>query len=103
MWYKLRPVLRRKLSLTLLAIIAVQLLGLVAFASVCFEPCPDDSDDSSCPPVCATCTSCTHSRQAIVRAADGFPIVSAAHAFHSRVAAPPSLIAADIFHVPLPG
>ncbi len=97
-------VLRRGLSLTLIAILAVQLLGAVAFASVCFEPCPDDTEESSCPPVCATCTTCTHSRQAIVQtSAAGIPVASGRHSFLPQAAMPTSAIAADIFHVPLPG
>lgn len=96
--------LRRGLSLTLLAILAVQLLGVVAFASVCYEPCPDDTSESSCPPVCATCATCTHSRQAIVETnVDGVPAMSTRDAFVMQAAAPASAIAADIFHVPLPG
>jgi len=104
MWYKSRPMPRRALSLTLLAIIAVQLLGSMAFAAVCFEPCPDDSDESSCPPICATCTTCTHSRQAIVRVeGDGMVFVQSPHAFLPQVFAASSPLVSDIFHVPLLG
>lgn len=102
MWYNARPVLRRGMTLTLLAIIAVQLLGGITLASACFEPCPDDTSESSCPPICATCTTCAHSRHAIVQASvGGVPIVSALDAFLSQVAAPTSRHAVDIFHVPL--
>ena len=95
---------RRGLSVTLLVILAVQLLGSMAFASVCLEPCPDDTEGTSCPPVCALCTSCTRAQQAIVESAViGAPEVAA------RTLPPLQLIAAsvtrgdDIFHVPLPG
>ena len=95
---------RRALTIAMLAVFAAQLLGAVAFASVCFEPCPDDSEESSCPPVCALCTSCTHAQQAIVQAHGG-PVVVAAtsHLFEAQHSAFPSQPAADIFHVPLLG
>lgn len=90
--------------MTLLVLIAVQLLGAMAFASVCVEPCPDDTEDSSCPPVCALCTSCTHAQTAIVQhAASGLPLVAAHRFVPQPAAAASSRLAADIFHVPLPG
>jgi hypothetical protein len=103
-WYNSRPMLRRGLSVTLLVLIAVQLLGSMAFASVCLEPCPDDTEETSCPPVCALCTSCTHSQTAIVPyGASETPLTST----HRFVAQPPtsptSQLAAEIFHVPLLG
>jgi len=102
MWYKSRPMLRRGLSLTLLALLAVQLLGAVAFASVCLEPCPDETNSSSCPPICAACTTCTHSRPAIVQSqSDGAAFTTTPHLFPQEVAAATSAAAADIFHVPL--
>jgi hypothetical protein len=104
MWYNPRPAMRRTLSMTLLAMIALQLLSGMAFATVCFEPCPDDADGTSCPPVCAVCTSCTHAQTAIVQhVAVGVPLM----AEHRFVAQPPawtsSQRAVDIFHVPLRG
>ena len=103
MWYNSR-LMRRGLSVTLLVLIAVQLLGAMAFASVCPEPCPNDAEGTSCPPVCALCTSCTHAQTAIVQhAASETPLPST----HRFVAPPPaalsSQLAADIFHVPLLG
>jgi hypothetical protein len=104
MWYNPRPTMRRKVSMTLLALIALQLLGGVAFASVCLEPCPDDTEETSCPPVCVVCTSCTHSQTAIVQhASTGSPFTTA-HRFVPQLStSPSSRLAADIFHVPLPG
>jgi hypothetical protein len=104
MWYNPRPMLRRNVSIALLAMIALQLLGGMAFASVCVEPCPDDTEESSCPPVCALCTSCTHAQTGIVQhAASSTPLTST----HRFVAQPPtspaSQLADDIFHVPLLG
>jgi len=95
---------RRGLSVMLLALIAVQLLGSMAFASVCLEPCPDDTEGTSCPPVCALCTSCTHAQTAIVpHATSGSPLTSL-HRFAAQpTASPSSQLAADIFHVPLFG
>ena len=102
MWYKARPVLRRGLLLTLLALIAVQLLGGVALASVCDETCPDDADESSCPPICATCATCPHSRHAIVQTrVDVAPSPTALPPLVSSTQPPSSPLAADIFHVPL--
>lgn len=95
---------RRGLSVTLLVVLAVQLLGSMAFASVCLEPCPDDTEETSCPPVCALCTSCTHAQTAIVQhASGGMPLMSTHRFVPQRPASPSSQLAADIFHVPLPG
>ena len=90
--------------MTLLVLIALQLLGGMAFASVCSEPCPDDAEGTSCPPVCAVCTSCTHAQTAIVQHAAASTQVTTTHRFVSQpVTSPSSQLAADIFHVPLPG
>jgi hypothetical protein len=95
---------RRALSLMLLAILAVQLLGAIAFASVCVERCPDDAGDSDCPPVCATCATCTHSRIAIVQGGiESLAFAATAHAFPPQVFAASASFAMDIFHVPLAG
>jgi hypothetical protein len=95
---------RRALSWTLLALVALQLLGSMAFAAVCFEPCPDDTGESSCPPVCTTCATCAHSRQAILQGAfDGVAFDRAPHAFPPQVLSASTPPASDIFHVPLHG
>jgi hypothetical protein len=90
--------------MTLLAIIALQLLGGIAFASVCLEPCPDDSEDTSCSPVCAICATCTHAQAAIVQNSTVVaPFLSSrALTGHQPVAASWPL-GDDIFHVPLRG
>lgn len=96
--------MRRTVSMTLLALIALQLLGGVALASVCVEPCPDDTDETSCPPVCALCTGCTHAQTAIVQHAATWTLFTATHRFVAQPPAPlSSQLAADIFHVPLLG
>jgi hypothetical protein len=101
MWYNSRPMLRRGLTVTLLAIIAVQLLGAMAFASVCLEPCPDDGDGQTCPPVC---TSCTRAQQAILDAmVIGAPEVAAQNILPFQFSASPTTREDDIFHVPLLG
>jgi hypothetical protein len=104
MWYNPRPTMGRRVSMTLLALIALQLLSGMAFASFCPEPCADDTKGTSCPPVCAVCTSCTHAQTAIVQhAASGTPLTST-HRFVAQLPAfPASQVAADIFHVPLLG
>jgi hypothetical protein len=95
---------RRGLSVTLLVVFAVQLLGAMAFASVCLEPCPDDVDGASCPPVCALCTSCTHAQTAIVQhALNAMPLMSTQPLVQQLPAATSSQLADDIFHVPLLG
>lgn len=96
---------RRSLTVTLLALLAVQLLGGLVFASVCPEPCPDDAPGATCPPICALCTSCTHAQQAIVQQTPvtAVELITAPHVFPSRDGAAPSQLAADIFHVPLLG
>jgi hypothetical protein len=95
---------RRGLSVTLLVLIAVQLLGSMAFASVCLEPCPDDTQGTSCPPVCALCTSCTHAQTAIVQhTASGLPLMSTHRFVPQTPTSPCSQVATDIFHVPLLG
>lgn len=104
LWYNEQRMFRRGLSLALLAILAVQLLGGLALASACFEPCADDAEESSCPLVCALCTSCTHVQPAIAgEATPGACPVAAERYVASRVTARPLQLAADIFHVPLAG
>ena len=104
MWYNSRPMRRRGLSMTLLVLFAVQLLGSMAFASVCLEPCPDDTEETSCPPVCALCTSCTHAQTGIVQhAASSTPLTSTHRFVPQPPTSPTSQLAADIFHVPLAG
>jgi hypothetical protein len=104
MWYNPRPTMRRKVSMTILALIALQLLSGMAFASVCPEPCPDDAKGTSCPPVCVLCTSCTHAQTAIVQHAPTSMPFTSTHRFVAQLAASPSSrVATDIFHVPLPG
>lgn len=104
MWYNSRPMLRRALTLTFFAVVVLQLVGGMALASACFEPCPDDSEQSSCPPTCAVCTTCTHAQPAIVQQTG---IGGALSGACDRVPhAPPSVPAQvpdDIFHVPLRG
>lgn len=96
--------MRRALFATLLVILAVQLLGGMAFASVCPEPCADDAPGAGCPPICALCTSCTHAQTAIVpHALNGAPLIASQQFLHPQVPAVPSQRAHDIFHVPLPG
>lgn len=104
MWYNTRPMSRRGLTVTLLVVLAVQLLGAIAFASVCFEPCPDDRDGGTCPPVCTLCTSCTRAQQAIVAATVlGAPEVSRQELLPFQLSASPATHEEDIFHVPLLG
>lgn len=88
--------------MTLLVLLAV--LGAMTIGSVCPEPCPDDTDESSCPPICALCTTCTHAQTAIVQQAAGAsPVTSAQSIASSPSSSTPSQLADDIFHVPLPG
>lgn len=104
MWYNARPMLRRNVSVALLAIVALQLLGGAAFASVCPEPCPDDAEGTGCPPLCALCTSCTHAQTAIVQDwTNGLPFLSAARFLPPQPGSTSQQLADDIFHVPLPG
>jgi len=95
---------RRGLTVTLLAILAVQLLGGMALASACPEPCPDDTEDTGCPPVCALCTSCTHAQTAIVQHASArMPLMATQRVVPQQAASTSSPRTDDIFHVPLPG
>ena len=104
MWYNSRLMHRRGLSVTLLVILALQLLGSMAFASVCPEPCPDDTESSSCPPVCALCTSCTHAQTGIVQhSASGMPLMSTHRFMPQQPTSTSAPLADDIFHVPLLG
>lgn len=96
--------LRRALTLTLLAVLAVQFLGAIALTSICVEPCPDDTEETSCPPVCALCTSCTHSQTAIVQhGAKSAPLMALLPFATQQTVASSSALADDIFHVPLLG
>jgi len=95
---------RRGLCLTLLVIFAVQLLGGMALASACPEPCFDDADGTGCPPICALCTSCTHAQTGIVQhSASGMPVMSMHRFVAQQSASPSSQLADDILHVPLLG
>lgn len=95
---------RRVLSLVLLAILAVPLLGGTIAASVCTEPCPDEGETESCPPVCTLCTGCTHAQTAVVTgSASGTPRVAAERLVAAAAERAPSSRTDDIFHVPLPG
>jgi hypothetical protein len=94
--------LRRALAVTLLVLFAV--LGAMTLGSVCPEPCPDDTEETSCPPICAVCTSCTHAQTAIVQhAAGAAPMIATKNIVSSLSSATPSQLADDIFHVPLRG
>lgn len=96
--------LRRGLALTLLLLVALQLAGAMAFVSVCEDQCPDDTETSSCPPICALCTTCTHSQQAIVqRDAANPPVLHAQPMVTPQRTSGSLQLAADIFHVPLFG
>jgi hypothetical protein len=95
---------RSGLSVTLLLLFAVQLFGSMALASLRVDPCPDDTEGTSCPPICALCTSCTHAQSTIAQhAPTGTPIVATQSFVEPAPAAPSSQLADDIFHVPLPG
>lgn len=88
----------------LLAVLVAPLAGAIVLTSICVEPCPDDTEETSCPPVCALCTSCTHAQTAIVQHASNDVPLKALRPFAAQhPAAASSPIADDIFHVPLPG
>ena len=98
--------LRRGLVATLLVVVVAQIAAGMLFATVCNEPCPDDDGQRSCPPVCSSCTMCTHAQQAMVQtpppgAATPLPVIANVPAIH-RLAAT-SQHTDEIFHVPLPG
>lgn len=102
MWYNPQPMLRRHVAFALVAMIALQLLGGMAFASECAEPCPDDTEETSCPPVCALCTTCTHGQKAVVgHAPPEAPTPSARRFALQQLARSSFPLADDIFHVPL--
>jgi len=95
---------RRRLTLLILALLAVQLLGGMAMEAPCSEPCPDEAEDSSCPPVCVLCTICRHAQAAIVKDnQSGELLVMAQHFLSEPAMAAPSRLESDIFHVPLRG
>jgi hypothetical protein len=102
MWYNSRPMLRRGLTVTVLALVALQLATSIAFAPICTEPCADDEDDQRCPAECVACVVCTHAQQGLTLA-DGTtgPGNVAQLTFHTRRRGSPPQRAADIFHVPL--
>ncbi len=104
LWYKAQSMTRRGLTATILAILAVQMLGGMVLASDCLEPCPDDANGTGCPPICALCTSCTHAQTAIVqRSSAGIPLMAMRGFLAQPTASVSSQIADDIFHVPLLG
>jgi hypothetical protein len=93
-----------KLTATLLVVLAVQLLGGMALAPVCSDPCPDDAAGKGCPPVCALCTGCTHAQPAIVqRSAASEPLIALQQFVSQQRVSVSSQLEDDIFHVPLHG
>lgn len=104
MWYNSALMGRGTVAATLLIVIAAQFLTGVMFASVCLEPCPDDGEGQTCPPVCSLCSTCTHGQQAIVSSGgSGTSLLTAPHVGLTPSLAGPSKLPADIFHVPLFG
>ena len=103
-WYKARCMSRRGCSLALLAILALQLVGGIALATVCLDPCPDDDAGRSCPPTCALCTTCTHAQPALLHdVSASVPSLPAARVVATERWAETSEHSSDIFHVPLAG
>lgn len=97
--------LRRGVIAVLLVVVIAQIAAGMLFATVCYEPCPDDDGQRSCPPVCSVCTMCTHAQQAIVQtpapgAATLLVITNVAVPHRLRATSPR---ADEIFHVPLLG
>lgn len=95
---------RRGLTMTMIALIAVQLIGSMGFASVCLEPCSDEEPETSCTPVCSLCTTCTHAQQAIVPPVpNAGPDRVAVHGFQPQPGGRALPRADEILHVPLAG
>lgn len=94
---------RRRLVVLLLMTVVVQLLGMVTVAATeCVEPCPDDTETSSCPPVCALCTSCTHAQTGMVEnAVSEEPGLPAHQLLQHELSSAHAHFSAEIFHVPL--
>lgn len=104
MWYNSRLMAGRNTALLLLVVLAAQMAGTMAFASVCLEPCPDDVEGANCPPVCSLCTSCTHAQIAVVGVAVASILFRPTlHFLPQERAFATSHLAADIFHIPLLG
>lgn len=102
MWYNSGSMLRRHVALALVAMIALQMLGGTAFASECVEPCPDDTEETSCAPLCVLCTTCTHGQKAVVRQAPPVAPAPSERRFALQQLVRTSFAPADdIFHVPL--
>ena len=94
----------RLLPLALLVILAAQMLGGFAMSSVCVEPCPDETEETSCPPVCALCTTCRHAQSALLaETASRSPLLAAERCVPGLETAPATQLESDIFHVPLLG
>ena len=106
MWYNRRRMVRRGIVAMFLVVVIAQIAAGTLFATVCNEPCPDDNGRSTCPPICSSCTMCTHAQQAVVQtraagAAMELPVIASVFAPHRLGTT--SHRADDIFHVPLPG
>jgi hypothetical protein len=96
---------RRGTIALLVLLVVTQVAAGMVLASVCNEPCPDDNGQRGCPPLCSFCTTCVHAQQAVVQGPVRAP--APAPMAHNLFAAPQtaasSQLAADIFHIPLPG
>jgi hypothetical protein len=104
MWYKPQPMIGRRLTATVLILLALQLLGGMALAADCAEQCRDEADGAGCPPVCALCTSCTHAQTAtVLHLTPSMPLTAMQGFLPQSLRSISSQLTDDIFHVPLLG
>ena len=95
---------RRRLVLTLLPILLLQMLAGFASAAVCVDPCPEEEEtQESCPPVCALCASCAHAQLVVPDRARDTAFLRLGRCSADLRVVPSSHPADDIFHVPLLG
>lgn len=99
-WYNTRRMLRRSLALAILALVVLPLTGGIAFAPVCFDPCPEETGETSCPPVCLACT---HAAAVMQHAPAGLPLFARTALAAELTVSPSLLFPDDILHVPLFG
>lgn len=95
---------RRALRAAIVMIVLALLLAPAALPvdTDCAEPCPEESSESGCQPLCAACTVCAHIQVALTTASTPplpFPQHRASRPFD--LAMPDSSAPDEVFHVPL--
>ena len=101
--YNSPPTLRRGLTVSLLAVVVVQLLGTMAFASICFEPCPMTAMARRARRSARSARTARAQQAILDSTVIGAPEGAAQSVLPFQLSASPTTREDEIFHVPLLG